>query len=619
MEDFRVALAKRALICDGAIGTTLYERGAGVSSCFEALNIERPELIGALHRDYVRAGVDVIQTNSFGANALKLRAYALEDRADEINRAAVALARERAGSSVYVAASIGPLGAPMGIALDSVGRSEARKIFARQAEALYQERPDLFILETFYSLDEIEIAIEAARSVSASVPIVAQMTFPESGYDESMSRPALAARRLAELGVDALGANCSVGPNRMLEIVRAMVAATSMPVTAQPNAGAPQARAGRMIYLTTPDYFRVYAKRFFQAGARMVGGCCGVSPSHIEALRGMTSAFSSAPRVEIANIAPDDAAEFPSQGARAQTPRAIKSGLAGRIAAGEWVNSVELLPPKGADASKTVASARLLRAGGVGFVNIPDGPRAMARMNPIATALKIVEAVDIEPIVHYTCRDKNLLGMQSDILGADSLGLKNILVVTGDPPNLGNYPMATGVYDIDSIGLVKMIRNLNRARDIIGAPINGGASIHIGVGVNPGALNLDEEMRRFELKVEAGAEYCMTQPVYDKKTIERFLRRAQGFKIPTLLGILPITSYAMVEFLNNEIPGMETPEHVRDRIFKAGDRAAQVGMEIARESLDECRSLVAGAYVMIPSGRVELALGALGLDSSAGS
>ncbi|MDH5476988.1 MAG: bifunctional homocysteine S-methyltransferase/methylenetetrahydrofolate reductase [Nitrospinota bacterium] len=599
-QSFKDALAGGLLVCDGAGGTMFYSKGVTINRCYEELNLTQPDLVRDVHREYMKAGADIIETNTFGANTFKLRHYGLEEKMEQILKAGAALALEEGRGSVYVAGSIGPLGvsvAPYG----KLSLEEAAEEYRKVTSILARSGVDLFMFETFHDLTELSTAITSAREVAGHIPIVAQMAFEEDGKTLHGATPAQVVHALEKLGVDALGANCSVGPAGMLDVIKKMTASTTLPVIAQPNAGMPKEVEDRLIYLTTPDYLMTYGKRFIRAGARIVGGCCGTTPAHIAALKGAALALSPS-RVEISSAQADGAP------AVEQTPTAEKTPMSAKLASGQWVTSVELLPPKGANPEKVLAQTRSLKEAGVDCVNIPDGPRAMARMSPLPLALLLRNEIGMEPILHYTCRDRNLLGIQSDILGAHAIGVRNILAITGDPPKLGAYPNATAVYDVDAIGLVKMISNLNRGHDIVGNPIEGHTAIHIGVGCNPGAANLDEELRRFEKKVEAGAEFCMTQPVFDPQILFAFLDRIRQFKIPVMVGILPLASSRSAEFLHNEVPGMSVPDNIRQRMAEAGDGAREVGVQIAREALEQTRSAVQGVYIMAPVGGARTAL-----------
>ncbi|MDH5638318.1 MAG: bifunctional homocysteine S-methyltransferase/methylenetetrahydrofolate reductase [Nitrospinota bacterium] len=599
-QSFKEALADGLLVCDGAGGTMFYSKGVTINRCYEELNLTQPDLVREVHREYIKAGADIIETNTFGANTFKLRQFGLEEKLESILKAGAALALEEGRGAVHVAGSIGPLGvsvAPYG----KLPLEEATSEYRRITSILAETGVDLLMFETFHDLTELITAVKSAREVVGDLPIAAQMAFEEDGKTVHGATPAQVVQAMEKLGVDAVGANCSVGPAGMLDVIKEMTAATALPVIAQPNAGMPKEVEDRLIYLTTPDYLMTFGKRFIRAGARIVGGCCGTTPAHIAALKGAALALSPS-RVEIISSRPDGAA------AVVETPTAEKTPFAAKLAAGEWVSSVELLPPKGANPEKVMIQAKSLKDAGVDCINIPDGPRAMARMSPMPLALLFKNEIGIEPILHYTCRDRNLLGMQSDILGAHAIGVRNMLAITGDPPKLGAYPNATAVYDVDAIGLVKMISNLNKGQDIVGNPIDGHTAIHIGVGCNPGAANIDEELRRFEKKVEAGAEFCMTQPVFDPDTLFRFLERIRQFSIPALVGILPLASSRSAEFLHNEVPGMQIPADIRRRMAEAGDSARNVGVQIAREALAQTRDAVAGAYIMAPVGGAKTAL-----------
>ncbi len=599
-ESFAEAVEKRLLVCDGATATMFYARGITINRCYEELNLTKPDLVRDLHRDYIKAGADIIETNTFGANRYKLRHFGLDSKVAEINRAGIALASEEARGGVFIAASIGPLGS----SLEPYGKilsADAKDAFTEQARELVNNGADAVMFETFHDLNELEIAINAVKSLSKEIPIIAQVAFEQDGKTIYGATATQALTTMESAGADIVGANCSVGPAAMLEVVQEMASSTNLPVIAQPNAGMPKLLDDRLIYLTTPEYLLTYAKRFIRAGARIIGGCCGATPEHISQLKGAALALSPS-RVEVSKTVDEDKEEYE------ETETAEKTSVSAKLAAGEWVRSVELLPPKGADPTKVLEHARKLKEAGIDCINIPDGPRAMARMSPLSLALLFKNDIGVEPILHYTCRDRNLLGMQSDILGAEAVGIKDILAITGDPPKLGNYPNATAVYDVDSIGLVKMIRNLNRGLDIVGNPIIGRTSIHIGVGANPGAANIDEELRRFEQKIESGAEFAMTQPIFDSDKLFAFLDRIDQFKIPVLVGILPLASLRSAEFLHNEVPRMSVPDDIRQRLKDAGENARDVGVEVAREALAACADRVQGVYVMAPVGGADTAL-----------
>ncbi len=603
-ETFLDALAKRVLVCDGAMGTVIYSSGVYINQCFENMNLVRPSLVEKIHTEYVDAGADIIETNTYGANRLKLDSHGLGEKVAEINRAAVDIARKAAAGRAFVAGSIGPLGR----AIEPLGPmpvSEAQAIFREQAVALINAGVDLILLETFSTFAVITAAIQAVRDVSPDIPILAQMTLNENLTTYSGEKPDQAVGALSALPVQAVGFNCSIGPADMLEAVKTARPATSLPLSVQPNAGMPQKIEGRTLYLATPEYMAEYAKRAILSGANIVGSCCGSEPAHTRAIRSAVKA-----------LRPGRAAESivveagPRQEAAGKPELPLPGDFAAKVIARKFVVSVELDPPSGTDPAKVLESAEVLRKAGVDAINIADGPRATARMSPLSLALLIRERSGMETIIHYCCRDRNLIGMQSDLIGAHALGLPNILIITGDPPKMGDYPFATAVFDVDSIGLVRIAGNLNRGLDLAGNPISGQTSFFIGVGANPGAMDPDEEVRRFEKKVEAGARYALTQPVYEVPLLEKFLKRIEPFRIPVLVGILPLSSHRNAEFLHNEVPGMQIPEAIRERMRRAdGKEAARAeGVCIAREALAESRPMVDGVYVMPPFGRVDSAL-----------
>jgi homocysteine S-methyltransferase len=603
MRNFRDIIAENRVYCfDGAMGTMLYSRGVYINRCFDELNVTSPDLVLGLHREYVKAGADILETNTYGANRAKLSAYGLEDKIFEINVGGARLAREAAGDRAFVAGAIGPLG----IRIEPYGPTsvdEARAIFREQAQALIEGGVDLLVLETFSDVAEIHEAIQAVRSV-CDLPIVAQMTIQNDGNTSYGTSPELFTKRLDDWGADVIGLNCSVGPHTMLEAVEKMRQVTRRKLSAQPNNGLPRQVEGRMFYMASPEYMAKYAKRMIQAGINFIGGCCGTTPEHIKQICNAVAALSPG-RAAVRVFVPED------KPADVQvTPREQKSQLANRICAGEFVTSVEIVPPKGCDASRMLESVRMLKQAGISAVNVPDGPRAQSRMGVLAVSTLIEHQVGIEAVVHYCCRDRNLLGMTSDLLGAAALGLRNLLVITGDPPKMGPYPEATAVFDIDSIGLVNMVTRLNHGLDVGGNPIGGPTSFYVGVGVNPSAVDLDYELRRFEWKVEAGAEFAITQPTFDVRQLEAFLRRIEGHRIPIVAGIWPLVSYRNAEFLANEVPGVVVPDSVLDRMHRVSDKdaAREEGLAIARETLQEIRHMVQGVQVSAPFGRVQYAL-----------
>lgn len=591
------------VLFDGAMGTVLYQKGVFLNRCFDELVLVQPELVREVHRGYAEAGAQILETNTFGANRAKLAAYGLGERVIEINRQAAQLAREVATESRYVAGAVGPLG----LRLEPYGPTsfeEAREMFAEQISGLVAGGVDAIVLETFADLLEIEQALRAARQV-CDLPVVAQMTVGEDGNTAYGAPPDLVARKLDAWGADVIGLNCSVGPARLLEAIEMMRAVTDRPLSAQPNAGLPREVEGRKIYLSSPEYHATYARRMVQSGVRFVGGCCGTTPAHIAAIR--DAVRSVAPRL------PSLVAAVPAM-APPQVeivPLRERSRLARKLCDGEFVTTVEIVPPRGCDPSGMLEGVRLLRDAGVDSVNVPDGPRAQSRMGAIATGV-LIEREGIEAVVHYTCRDRNLLGMMSDLLGAQALGICNLLLVTGDPPKMGPYPSATAVFDIDSIGLTNMASRLNMGLDIGGNPIGRPTRFVLGVGVNPVAVDLELELSRFRWKVEAGAHFAITQPVFDPEQLERFIERMGEHRVPIIAGIWPLVSLRNAEFMANEVPGVVVPPAILERM-RQDTRDAQLaeGLAIAREMLERVRPLVQGVQVSAPFGRVDLAIDVL--------
>ena len=562
-----------------------------------------------VHEEYVKAGADIIETNSFGASRHKLQSYGLEGKLREINIAAAHLAREAAREKVFVAGAIGPLG----LRIEPYGPTsfdEAKELFKEQAEALLEGGVDLFILETFSELSVIEQAIKAIKQIS-DLPIVAQMTIQMDGNTTFGTTPEAFTAKLDALGADVIGLNCGMGPNHVLTALEKMRNVTEKRLSAQPNAGLPRDVQGRQFYMGSPEYMATFAKRFVQAGAKFVGGCCGTTPTHIRLIADSIRSIS--PRQSRTFVRSSTATVTELKPHDVQVVAAEeRSNWSKKIATGKFVTSVEVLPPKGCDAQKTLDSIGLLKEAGVDAVNIPDGPRAQTRMSAQATAVLVERNVGIEAVLHYCCRDRNLLGMMSDLLGAAALGLHNLLIITGDPPKMGPYPDATAVFDIDSIGLTNMVNKLNHGLDLGNNPIGLPTAFSIGVGVNPGAVNMDEEIRRFEWKVEAGAEYAITQPVFDTEQLRTFLEKISHVKIPIVAGIWPLVSFRNAEFLHNEVPGVNVTPEILERMRIASDKskeaAREEGIAIARESLIEVRDVIAGVQVSAPFNNVKYAL-----------
>jgi homocysteine S-methyltransferase len=603
---FLEELERRVLVCDGAMGTMLYAKGIFLNRSFDELNLTQADLVAEVHQAYVRAGADVLETNTFGANRIKLGAFGLADQVHAINLQGARIARHAAREQAYVAGAIGPLGIriePWG----KTGVDEAQEFFREQARALVEGGVDLFVLETFRDVNEIGAAIRAVRSV-CDLPIVAQVTTLEDGNSLDGAPPETFVPDLERLGAHVVGLNCSVGPAAMLETIERMAHVATVKLSAQPNAGRPREIEGRNIYLCSPEYMASYARRFINNGVRLVGGCCGTTPEHIRhikmAVRGLAPADKKGPPAFVRSEprVPAPAAE--------PVARPEKSRMANGLARGAFVISVELVPPRGFRAEALVEQARQLRIHGVDLVNIPDGPRAGARMSALSVAVLVQQQAGLETILHYACRDRNLLGMQSDLLGAHSMGIRNLLLITGDPPQIGDYPDATGVFDVDSIGLTNVVTRLNKGFDIGGQSIGVPTAFHVGVAANPGALDPDEEVRRFEYKVEAGAEFAITQPVFDAEELARFLTRIEGFRIPVLAAVAPLESLRHAEFMANEVPGVRVPDGVVERIRRAeaSGRAAAEGLAIAREIAAEIRPLVQGLQITTATGSAETAL-----------
>jgi len=607
-QNFIERLKQSPVLCDGAMGTLLYAKGIFINRCYDELNLSQPELIRGVHHDYLQAGAEIIETNTFGANSFRLARHSLADRVREINLAGAHAAREAAKSfDVWVAGSIGPLG----VRIEPLGKTsfeEARTAFREQAAALVEGGVDLLMLETFGYLEELHQAVLACRDVNAKIPLVAQVTIDEDGNCLDGSDPEAFAARLTEWNVDVLGINCSVGPVAMLDAIERVRAVTSLPLAAQPNAGMPRSVEGRNIYLCSPEYMANYTPNFVAAGVRLIGGCCGTTPDHIRAMKSTLRVSQARGKTAVSAAIHSGAA--PS--APASIPMAERSRLGAKIAAGEFVTMVEIVPPKGTDIRKEIEGAKFVKSVGVDAINIPDSPRASARMSNQALSLLMQQAVGIEAILHYTCRDRNVLGIQSDLLGAAATGIHNLICITGDPPKMGNYPDATAVFDVDSIGLVNIVHNLNRGLDLGGNPIGAGTSFVIGVGANPGLPNLDEEIKRFEYKVQAGAEYVVTQPVFDLSLLEKFLKRIEHCRIPVVAGIWPLVSVRNAEFMKNELR-VSVPDEILNRMTKAAspEAARAEGVAIAREMLRAVRDRVQGAQISAPQGRYTSAVDVL--------
>jgi homocysteine S-methyltransferase len=605
--------AHRTVLCDGAMGTALYGRGVFLNKCFDELNLTQPELVRSVHEEYLQAGAEIVETNTFGANSFRLQRFGLQDQTRAINQAGARLAREavaqladKQAGSAFVAGSVGPLG----IHLEPLGKTaleEARAAFAEQIEGLTAGGPgvgvDLLAIETMMAINETEQAISAARQVAPDVPVLAMVTVDEDANCLDGTPADVAASRLAAAGADGIGVNCSTGPATVLTAIERMRAVTDLPMVAMPNAGMPRNVDGRNIYLCSPEYMASFARKFVRAGVQFIGGCCGTTPNHIRAMksaiRAMDAQQTTAPRQ----------ARMPIVTETPPAALADRSKIGSLVASGQFITLVEIVPPRGIDCSKEIEGARMLAGTGIHAINIPDSPRASARMSAQSLCLQIQQQTGIETVLHYTCRDRNLLSIQSDLLGASSLGLRNILCLTGDPPKLGNYPDATAVFDVDAIGLVNVVNRLNHGLDIGGNPIGASTGFTLGVAANPGVPDIDNEIRRFAYKVEAGAEYAITQPVFDMRLLEIFLRRIEEFRIPVIAGIWPLTSLRNAEFMKNDLR-VSMPDEIMARMAAAEtpEAARAEGIRIAQEMLTAVQPMVQGVQVSAPFGRYALAI-----------
>jgi len=602
---FVASLAERPLLCDGAMGTMLYARGVPLDACFDVLNINDPTLVQAIHAEYIQAGSDCVETNTFGANRFKLGVHGLAGRVREVNARGARLARdvrESMGRDVFVLGSIGPLGkylAPLG----SIEPDEAQATFQEQAEGLLEGGVDAFVVETFSDLVEMRLAVTAIRSIT-DLPIVTQVAFTDDGITFLGRSAAEVVRALHALPVEAVGANCSVGSSVLYDILEQMLPeAGGLPVVIQPNAGLPSRVGERLIYLSSPTYMADYAARMITAGARMVGGCCGTTPQHVRAMREALDRLTPgrrAGRVEPVRRSRPEAVELPSL-----TTTAAPTVIGRKLDAGEFLVTVELDPPRGHNIEKLVQGAKLLKERGVEIVDINDGSLGRVRMSVLPTAILVRDATGLDINMHFTCRDRNLMGIQADVLGAHALHIRNILAMTGDPPRTGDYVNATAVFDVDAIGLIRILTGMNRGLDATGNSIGEPTSFCVGAALNPAATDPAQEMERFLAKVDAGARWAQTQPVYDLDVLERFFARTRS-PIPVIVGILPLHSFRHAEFLHNEVPGITVPDGVRARMRDAGERALRAGIDLAQSLFRDVRRCYAGAYLMPSFGRFEV-------------
>jgi methionine synthase / methylenetetrahydrofolate reductase(NADPH) len=602
VKPFLECLAERPLLFDGAMGSLLYDRGVFHTHSYDELNLSRPELIASVHREYRAAGADVIETNTFGANRIALARHGHGERAADINRAAVRLARE-AADGAYVAGAVGPTGLRFAVATEAE-REHGRAALREQVEVLVEAGVDLIVLETFYSILELESAIAVARQAAPAMPLVAQIVFDGKHLVEGVLAPEEVAPRLAAAGADVVGANCGLGPPELYDVGSRMVGHGG-PVSIQPNAGLPSIVDGRTIYVANPEHFGVFARRLLKSGVRLIGGCCGTTPEHIRAMLGAVRMMSGAARRRV------EARESQMPEVDRREPSvalAERSRLGGRIARGEFAVSVELNAPSGTDPAAALAKVEEAMAAGIDIVNVADGPRATARMSNLAFCARAC-ATGVEPILHVCARDRNYLGLVAHLLGAHALGIRNLVLITGDPPKMGDYPFATPVYDVDSIGLLEIASALNAGFDPTGKELGGATSFVLATGAEPAAHDRDRELRRLERKKAAGAELVMTQPVYDPATLDRFLDDVAPLGLPVMVGLLPLASQRNAEFLHNEVPGMQIPSQFRERMARVGSGAAAraEGVAIAQEALAAVKHRVAGAYIMPPFNRVDSA------------
>ncbi len=602
-------ISRQPLIFDGAMGTMIYQRGIFINACYDELCITKPALIQSIHQEYINAGVDVIETNTFSANRIKLASYGLADRAREINLAAAKIARQVAGDLVYVAGSVGPC-SKTGATPDRSSRSEQLEAYTEQISALVEGGVDLILLETFFDIESLRLALEAAAL--HKIPVMASFTVPEAEIDaENLSEINLAKLLDEDPRVSIIGINCGVGPQKLLLPIQRIVKAVKKPVIAMPNAGGPSEVGGRQMYLNSPEFFSEYCKKYIELGARGIGGCCGTTPGHLAmAARAVRCLSGVKEHIEIIS-APSQAT--PEKALPQLTPTQDKSPFAKKLYSGKMVTSIEILPPQnGKMLPGFIGKCRQCQEAGIDAINLPDGPRASARVSVIATALAMKRELTIEPIPHYCCRDRNLIGMQSDLLGGYALGLNNWLFITGDPPKLGHYPNATGVYDVDAIGLCQMVSNLNSGMDAAGESIGDHTVMLMGVGSNPVALEMEREIDRFFKKIDAGAEYTITQPVFDPEALFRFIDRVSKYHktIPLIAGIYPLVSFKNADFMSKHVPGVVVPDRILERMSmcKTKEDGIKAGIEIAHETCEAVKRHVQGIQMSAPLGNIQSVL-----------
>ena len=602
------------LVFDGAMGTVIYSSGVFVNTCFDELNLTRPDLIKEIHLGYVDAGADVILTNTFGANSIKLKKYGLSSKCKDINTAAVRLAKEVVGDKdVFILGSVGSR-LNLGSVLTAENREETERSYYEQIESLVSAGVDGIMFETYFNIPELLLGAKIAKEFN--VPVIASVSSTKELETMEGLDIKKALKKLDKSPyVDILGLNCSIGPHAMLSAVKKVIGSLEKPLVVQPNAGTPQKFDGRMIYMNTPEYFTTYSKHYIELGVRGVGGCCGTDKTHIADMAKAVKAITSVKK-HIEVITDNDVVNSDVE----VTPTAEKSCFAKKLFSDEHATTVEITPPRSTDLSGVLEKVKKCRDAGVDAINIPDGPRASARISPLVTALMIEQQTGMETILHYCCRDRNLIGMQSDLLGGFAGGLRNYLIVTGDPPKLGNYPDATPVFDVDAVGLVGVVNNLNHGIDIAGNEVNPPTSILIGVGANPCALDIDKEIKHLNNKIEAGAEYIITQPVFDADALFRFMDKLHtntnnnfNSTLPLVAGIWPLVSYRNAMFLKTEVPGVSVPDSIIERMEKAKTKedGIRIGLEIAIEMKQKLAPYVQGYQVSAPFGKVECAVDVL--------
>ncbi len=587
------------------MGTALYAKGVFLNRCYDELNLSLPAMIRDVHQEYIRAGAEMIETNTYGANRKRLAAFGFAEKLRQINHAGVRIAKEAAHDQAFVAGAVGPLGVRLE-PLGPVSFAEARDLFREQVEALTEAGADAIVLETFRDLDELREAVLAVREAAGrELPLIAQIAVEDDGLLQDGTSVEDVTRALDQWPVDVIGLNCSSGPRVLLEAIERMTLHTSKPLSAMPNAGLPVTVEGRNLYLCSPEYMAQYSRRFLEAGAKIVGGCCGTTAAHIKEIRNEARSFHPGRHRPPARVQEPDERVQPQP----DIPAAKRSALGAKLAAGQFVTFVEILPPRGVDASKEVAGAALCKTAGIDCINVPDGPRASARLSAQVTCQLIQKQAGIEAVLHFCCRDRNILGIQSELLGAHAAGIHNLICITGDPPRMGTYPDATAVFDVDAIGLIRIAHHLNRGLDLGGNAMGSQTSLLIGAGANPGSLHLDEELRRIEKKVEAGADYFVTQPVFDLDLLEAFLKRTEQYKLPIIAGVWPLTSFRNAEFMVNELR-VPVPQQYMEQMRAAEDAesARAAGVAIAREMVERAQSMTAGVQLSAPFGRYEMAI-----------